>query len=65
MGGRDTVSPLRALVPELPIIASSGYSDDPVMADPTHFGFTASLRKPFRLTDLGDLLAHLVDTVNP
>jgi PAS domain S-box-containing protein len=59
-GGRDTVRPLRALVPELPIIASSGYSDDPVMAEPTQFGFTASLHKPFRLPELGELLARLV-----
>lgn len=59
MGGRDTVRPLRALLPKLPIIASSGYSDDPVMADPAQFGFTASLHKPFRLTDLADLLARL------
>jgi CheY-like chemotaxis protein len=59
-GGRDTVRPLRALMPELPIIASSGYSDDPVMADPLLFGFTASLHKPFRLTELAELLARLV-----
>lgn len=59
-GGRDTVRPLRALSPELPIIASSGYYDDPVMADPAQFGFTASLHKPFLLTELADLLARLI-----
>jgi len=59
-GGRDTVRPLRALMPALPIIASSGYSDDPVMAEPAQFGFTASLHKPFRLPELGDLLARLI-----
>jgi PAS domain S-box-containing protein len=58
-GGRDTVRPLRELVPELPIIASSGYSDDPVMSEPTRFGFTASLQKPFLLTELANLLARL------
>ena len=59
-GGRETVRPLRQLLPDLPIIASSGYSDDPVMADPAQFGFSASLRKPFRLNELGDLLTRLV-----
>jgi two-component system, cell cycle sensor histidine kinase and response regulator CckA len=59
-GGRDTVRPLRKLLPWLPIIASSGYSDDPVMAEPALFGFSASLPKPFRLNELGDLLARLV-----
>jgi PAS domain S-box-containing protein len=58
-GGRDTVRPLRKLIPLLPIIASSGYSDDPVMAEPAAFGFSASLSKPFRLDELADLLARL------
>ena len=59
-GGRETVRPLRQLIADLPIIASSGYSEDPVMTDPAQFGFTASLHKPFRLNDLSDLLARLV-----
>jgi CheY-like chemotaxis protein len=59
-GGRETVTPLRALIPELPIVASSGYSEDPVMSDPQRFGFSASLNKPFRLEELADLLARLL-----
>jgi CheY-like chemotaxis protein len=59
-GGRDTIQPLRKLLPGLPIIASSGYSDDPVMAEPAMFGFSASLRKPFRLNELGELLSRLL-----
>jgi two-component system cell cycle sensor histidine kinase/response regulator CckA len=59
-GGRDTVGPLRSLLPGLPIIAWSGYSDDPVMAEPAVFGFSANLRKPFRITDLSELLAQLI-----
>jgi CheY-like chemotaxis protein len=58
-GGRETVLPLRQLDPDLPIIASSGYSEDPVMAQPVQFGFSASLPKPFRLEELSDLLARL------
>lgn len=60
-GGRDIVKPLRELLPNLPIVASSGYSDDPVMAQPSDFGFSASLRKPFLLGDLGALLAQLIE----
>jgi PAS domain S-box-containing protein len=60
-GGRETVRPLRRLLANLPIIAWSGYSDDPVMADPAQFGFSASLRKPFRLNELSDLLDQLVE----
>jgi PAS domain S-box-containing protein len=63
-GGRETVGPLRELLPRLPIIASSGYSDDPVMAEPTQFGFSACLRKPFRLNELADLLTRLIAQAN-
>jgi len=59
-GGRDTVHPLRELIPALPIVAWSGYSDDPVMAQPAQFGFDASLSKPFRINELADLLARLL-----
>jgi len=59
-GGRDIVGQLRELCPPLPIIASSGYTDDPAMARPTQFGFSASLRKPFLLSELSNLLTDLI-----
>ena len=64
-GGRDIVRPLRALLPSLPIVAASGYSDDPIMAEPRAFGFSASLRKPFLLSDLGALLSQLIEHAEP
>jgi PAS domain S-box-containing protein len=65
VGGRDIVGPLRELLPTLPIVASSGYSDDPIMATPQRFGFSASLRKPFLLADLGSLLADVIAGEKP
>lgn len=62
-GGREIVGQLRELAPRLPIIASSGYTDDPVMARPTQFGFSASLRKPFMFNELSTMLAELSATV--
>jgi PAS domain S-box-containing protein len=62
-GGREIVQPLRELSPDLPIIASSGYSEDPVMAKPEQFGFSGSLPKPFRLEELGALLTRLIRPV--
>lgn len=59
-GGRDIVGPLRELLPDTPIVASSGYSDDPIMGNPRQFGFSASLSKPFLLSDLSALLAQLI-----
>jgi CheY-like chemotaxis protein len=59
-GGREIVSALRELSPRLAIIACSGYTDDPAMADPTRFGFSGSLRKPFLLSELSKVLADLI-----
>jgi PAS domain S-box-containing protein len=56
MGGRDTVKKLREKYSVLPIFASSGFSEDPIMAFPAQFGFTASICKPYRKLDLATLL---------
>ncbi|MFZ2958786.1 MAG: PAS domain S-box protein [Candidatus Ozemobacteraceae bacterium] len=56
MGGRETVVQLRKQYPNVPIYASSGYSEDPVMARPTEYGFTDSIRKPYRKDELATLL---------
>jgi PAS domain S-box-containing protein len=52
MGGVETLAQLRTLQPALKAIASSGYSIDPVMADPTAFGFEGTLPKPYTRDDL-------------
>jgi hypothetical protein len=44
----------------LPIFASSGYSEDPVMARPSDFGFTGSIAKPYLKDDLIRLLNRYV-----
>lgn len=56
MGGKETIARLRKEFPLLPVYASSGYSEDPVMARPTEYGFTDSIRKPFRRDELATLL---------
>ncbi|MEW6325844.1 MAG: PAS domain-containing protein, partial [Nitrospirota bacterium] len=39
MGGKEAVARLREIDPAVPAIVSSGYSNDPVLADFTRFGF--------------------------
>ncbi len=56
MGGKETIQELRKTHPDLPVFASSGYSDDPVMSAPGEFGFTGSIQKPYRKRDLEALL---------
>jgi PAS domain S-box-containing protein len=58
-GGREVITHLRPRQPGLLAIATSGYSDDPVMADPVGHQFDASLPKPYRLQDLKLLLKEV------
>jgi two-component system cell cycle sensor histidine kinase/response regulator CckA len=57
MGGLEATQRLRQLDPGLRAIVSSGYSNDPVMADPPKYGFVGVLAKPWRLEDLARALA--------
>ncbi|HHB77372.1 MAG TPA: transporter substrate-binding domain-containing protein, partial [Desulfobulbus sp.] len=47
MGGKEAVQEILALNPEARVIVTSGYSNDPVMANFRQYGFQASLLKPF------------------
>ena len=53
-GGREVLAQLRAVAPNLRAIASSGYSSDPIMAQPQAYGFAAALAKPYRIGELAD-----------
>lgn len=52
MGGLEAVSKIREIDKYVPVFVSSGYADDPVMADPQKYGFTASISKPFTKAEL-------------
>jgi two-component system, cell cycle sensor histidine kinase and response regulator CckA len=52
MGGKDALQELLKIDPDVRAIASSGYSSDPVMANPQDFGFRATLAKPYDIPDL-------------
>ncbi|MCP5002805.1 MAG: response regulator [Planctomycetes bacterium] len=63
MDGQETVKILRKIDPNVKAIVSSGYSNDPVMANFKKYGFTAVLPKPYRIDDLNKILLNaLVDT---
>jgi len=59
MGGKETVKELRKLDPSLKALASSGYSNDPVMSKPKEYGFNAVVAKPFRAATLSASLKKL------
>ncbi len=55
LGGKDIIGKIRAIDSKLPVFVSSGYSIDPIMANPESYGFTASIPKPFGFSDLSEV----------
>ncbi len=61
MSGAELVERLRALSPELPILVSSGYSQDD-RADPlVQNGNSSFMQKPFGIDDLSNKLREMLD----
>jgi len=59
VGGREATRELLALDPGCRCIATSGYHDDPVMAEWRKHGFVGAITKPFDVDELCSLLAEL------
>ena len=55
-GGREVLAQLRAFDPDIRAVASSGYSNDPVMAQHRAHGFSAALPKPYSRRTLAEIL---------
>jgi hypothetical protein len=56
MGGKKAIGEIRKICPSTPAFVASGYSGDPIMANPEKYGFAASLRKPFMIAELSGML---------
>lgn len=60
MGGKDAVTELLHIDPTVKTVASSGYSNDPVLANYTTHGFSSILSKPYTIQQLSAVLADLL-----
>ncbi|MGE5894423.1 MAG: PAS domain S-box protein [bacterium] len=56
MGGRDAVRKILEIDPAAKVIVSSGYSNDPIMADFKTFGFSGVVSKPYKIQTLSKAL---------
>jgi signal transduction histidine kinase/CheY-like chemotaxis protein len=61
MGGKETALLLLEIDPDVALIVSSGYSNDPVIANYRQYGFRGAIRKPFD----ADTLARELEKVIP
>jgi len=62
MGGCEAARRLREQDPEVKIIASSGYSLDPVMANYRDYGFCGVMPKPYRAEELNRMLKEIISS---
>jgi PAS domain S-box-containing protein len=58
MGGADAAEIIRSIDPDACLIVSSGYSDDPVMANYREYGFCAAMGKPYKAETIAQVLAE-------
>ncbi len=59
MGGKEAIGILRDMDPDVKGIVSSGYSNDPIMADFRAYGFSGIISKPYKLNELKKVLEQL------
>ena len=60
MGGEQAMARMREFDPAVRGIATSGYSDDPVMAEPERFGFKGRLAKPHTQLEMRRVLQQVL-----
>jgi DNA-binding NarL/FixJ family response regulator len=60
MGGRETVREILELDPQARVIVSSGYFNDPIMADYKEWGFKGVIPKPYGVKELSETIASII-----
>ncbi len=61
MGGKEALQILMELDSNVIAIASSGYSNDPIMADYRAFGFRGTISKPYQLEEFRCVLEEVLE----
>jgi len=62
MGGRAAVKEILAINPKAKVLVSSGYSNDPIMANHKKYGFSGAMAKPYQLNELMKVLDQIFGT---
>jgi len=60
MGGTEAIKKLIEIDPQVKAIVSSGYSNDPVMANFSQYGFSGFLIKPYKIQELSEILQEVI-----
>jgi len=60
MGGAKAILELQRIDPKVKAVVSSGYSNDPIMANYLDYGFCGVVPKPYTFTQVSELLNRIL-----
>jgi PAS domain S-box-containing protein len=60
MGGKKTIKKLLEIDKDVKAIVSTGYSNDPIMAEYRKYGFRGALSKPYKLQEISEVLSLVI-----
>jgi len=60
MGGKETILELKKLDPDVKTIVSSGYANDPILANFKEYGFDGMVPKPYKVEELAETLHQVI-----
>ena len=60
MGGKETIKKLLEIDPKARVIVSSGYSNDPIMAEYQEYGFKGVVSKPYTVQKLSETIRQVL-----
>jgi CheY-like chemotaxis protein len=63
MGGEDTIRRLREIDPSVKAIVSSGYSENPIVANYKDYGFCEAVAKPYEMVEFSRKLHRVVNVL--
>jgi len=63
LGGKETIKKLIEINPEVTAVVSSGYSNDPVMANYKKYGFKGVIVKPYTINELNEVLQEVIKDI--
>ncbi|WP_051305411.1 isochorismatase family protein [Desulfogranum mediterraneum] len=61
LGGKEAIKEILEIDPEVRAIVSSGYANDPVMANYSEYGFKDIVAKPYTISDLSEVLNRVLN----
>lgn len=61
MGGKEAIKKLKEIDPDVRAIVSSGYSNDPILAEYRDYGFAGVVSKPYKIQKLSEELHGVVN----